>query len=36
MSQQLEDMSNSLFNNQVPGLWAKAVNFKFRTFMKLN
>jgi dynein heavy chain len=25
MSQQLEDLSNSLFNNQVPALWAKAV-----------
>jgi len=26
MSQQLEDMSISLFNNQVPQLWAKSVN----------
>jgi dynein heavy chain len=25
MSQQLEDMANSLFNNQVPTMWAKAV-----------
>ncbi len=25
MSQELEDMSNSLYNNQVPNLWSKAV-----------
>lgn len=24
MSQELEEMSNSLFNNQVPNLWAKS------------
>jgi hypothetical protein len=26
MSQELENMSNSLFNNAVPGLWAKNVS----------
>ena len=26
MSQALEEMSNSLYNNQVPALWAKAVS----------
>ncbi len=26
MSQELEEMSNSLYNNQVPNLWSKAVS----------
>jgi hypothetical protein len=29
MSQELEEMSNSLYNNQVPSLWAKSVNILF-------
>lgn len=34
MSQQLEEMSISLFNNQVPNLWAKSVTIKLLLFEK--
>jgi hypothetical protein len=35
MSQELEDMSISLFNNAVPKLWAKVVSYLFLDFYKV-